>query len=57
MAAGKSSGRIRKDENRYASLFKLDWVIMSILILCLMAALLYGMISLMERQCLKRRKK
>lgn len=36
-------------------LFKLDWVIMSIVILCIIAMLLYGILNLVEKHCLKRR--
>ena len=40
----------------YASqTFKLDWLIMSILLLCIMALLLYAVIGLAERLCLRRR--
>ena len=36
----------------YASqTFKLDWLLMSIVLLCLMAMLLYAVISLLERLC------
>ena len=35
--------------------FKLDWVIMSIVILCVIAMLLYGALSLLERRCLRSR--
>ena len=40
----------------YASqTFKLDWLIMSILLLCIMALLLYALIGLAERLCLRGR--
>lgn len=34
-------------------LFKMDWLLMSILLLCLMATLLYSLINLLERWCRK----
>ena len=34
-------------------LFKLDWVLMSIVILCMIAAALYGMLNLIEKLYLK----
>ena len=37
-----------------SQVFKLDWVIMSIVLLCLMAMLLYGLLGLAERKYLKR---
>ena len=38
----------------YASqVFKMDWLLMSILLLCLMATLLYSLINLLERWCRK----
>lgn len=37
------------------SLFKLDWVIMSIVILCVIAMALYGILGLVERRILRRR--
>lgn len=33
----------------YLHLFKLDWVIMSIVILCILATALYGALSLAEK--------
>lgn len=38
-----------------SQVFKLDWVILSILILCVIATALYGTISGLEKFCLKRR--
>ncbi len=38
-----------------SQVFKLDWVILSILILCVIATTLYGAISGLEKFCLKRR--
>jgi NitT/TauT family transport system permease protein len=32
-------------------LFKLDWVIMAILILCIIAMVLYGILNLIEKRC------
>ena len=37
-----------------SQVFKLDWVIMSILILCMIAMVLYSLISLLEKKYLKR---
>ena len=37
-----------------SQVFKLDWVIMSILILCIIAMVLYSLISLLEKKYLKR---
>ena len=37
-----------------SQVFKLDWVIMSIMLLCVMALLLYSLIHLLEKYCLKR---
>lgn len=36
-----------------SQVFKLDWVIMSIVILCIIAVLLYGALHLLEKRCLK----
>lgn len=38
-----------------SQVFKLDWVILSILILCLIAMLLYQLIGSFEKLCLKRK--
>ncbi len=38
-----------------SQVFKLDWVIMSIALLCIIAILLYGAIGFAEKQCLKKR--
>ena len=38
-----------------SQVFKLDWVIMSIIILCIMAACLYSLLNLVERLYLRRR--
>lgn len=38
-------------------LFKLDWVIMSIVILCVIAMVLYGILNLVEKKCLRGRAK
>ena len=38
-----------------SQVFKLDWVLMSITILCLIAMLLYGIMNLAEKHCLKKR--
>lgn len=38
-----------------SQVFKLDWVILSILILCLIAMLLYQLIGSFEKFCLKRK--
>ncbi len=38
-----------------SQVFKLDWVIMSIVILCVIAMLLYGALGIVERRCLKKR--
>jgi NitT/TauT family transport system permease protein len=38
-----------------SQVFKLDWVIMSIVILCVIAMLLYGILNLIERRCMKYR--
>lgn len=38
-----------------SQVFKLDWVIMSIVILCIIAMILYGLLSLVERKCLRGR--
>lgn len=40
-----------------AHLFKLDWVIMSIIILCVIAMGLYSLLNLAEKHYLKRNKK
>ena len=40
---------------RWANLFRLDWVILSILILCLVAAGLYGILGWLEKNYTKRR--
>ena len=37
-----------------SQVFKLDWVIMSILILCIIAMVLYSLISLLEKKYLRR---
>ncbi len=37
-----------------SQVFKLDWVIMSIVILCILATALYGMLSLLEKICQRR---
>lgn len=39
-----------------SQVFKLDWVIMSIMILCVIAMLLYGMLNLIEQKALKKNK-
>lgn len=36
-----------------SQVFKLSWVLMSIVILCLIAMLLYGLLSRIEKQCLR----
>ena len=36
-----------------SQVFKMDWLLMSILLLCLMATLLYSLINLLERWCRK----
>ena len=36
-----------------SQIFKLDWVIMSIVILCIIAMALYGILNLIEKHCLK----
>lgn len=36
-------------------IFKLDWVIMSIVILCCIAMILYGILNVVEKQCMKKR--
>ena len=38
----------------YARLFKLTWVLMSIVILCVIAMLLYALLGRLEAACLKR---
>ncbi len=38
-----------------SQVFRLDWVIMSIVILCVIAMLLYGALNLVEKRCIKRR--
>ncbi len=38
-----------------SQVFKLDWVIMSIMILCVIAMSLYGILSLIEKRCLRGR--
>ena len=40
-----------------SSFFKLDWVIMSIFILCCIAMALYGILNVIEKRCLKNRAK
>ena len=40
-----------------SQVFKLDWVIMSIFILCCIAMVLYGVLNLVEKKCLKNRAK
>ena len=37
-----------------SQVFKLDWVIMSIVLLCIMAMLLYGLLGLAEKRYLKK---
>ena len=37
-----------------SQVFKMDWLLMSIVLLCIMATLLYSLISLLERWCLHR---
>lgn len=39
-----------------SQVFKLDWVIMSIMILCVIAMLLYGMLNIIEQKTLKKNK-
>ena len=34
-------------------LFKMDWLLMSIVLLCIMAMLLYALINLLEKWCLR----
>ena len=36
-----------------SQVFKLDWVILSIVILCVIAMLLYGALNLVEKKCLR----
>ena len=39
----------------YASqVFKMDWLLMSILLLCILATILYSLINLLERRCRRR---
>ena len=38
-----------------ATLFKLDWVIMSIVILCIIAMILYGIVNIAEKHYLKKK--
>ncbi len=38
-----------------SQVFKLDWVLLSIVLLCLIAMLLYSTLRLIERRCLRRR--
>ena len=38
-----------------SQVFRLDWVMMSIVLLCMIAMLLYGLLGLIEKQCLRRR--
>lgn len=38
----------------YLHCFKLDWVIMSIVILCILATALYGVLNLAEKLYLKK---
>lgn len=40
-----------------SSLFKLDWVIMSIFVLCCIAMVLYGILNLVEKKCQQGRTK
>ncbi len=40
-----------------SQVFKLDWVILSIVILCVIAMLLYGILNLVEQKCLRGREK
>lgn len=35
-------------------LFKMDWLLMSIVLLCIMATILYSLISLLEKWCTHR---
>jgi len=37
-----------------SQVFKLDWVLMSIVILCVIAMLLYALLGRLEAACLKR---
>ncbi len=37
-----------------SQVFKLDWLLMSIVILCIIAMLLYNLIAAIEKWCLKR---
>ena len=38
-----------------SQVFRLDWVMMSIVLLCMIAMLLYGLLGLIEKRCLRRR--
>ena len=40
-----------------SQVFKLDWVIMSIFVLCCIAMALYGILNLVEKKCLRGRAK
>ena len=54
---GPGPGPVRLGDNLiiYGSqVFKLDWVIMSIVILCILAWGLYSLINVLEKQYLKR---
>ena len=44
-----------KNFRLYHQVFKLDWVILSIVILCVIAMLLYGALNLVEKKCLRGR--
>ena len=48
--------RIAHRITHLAHLFKLDWVIMSIVILCIIAMVLYSILNLVEKKCLRGRK-
>ncbi len=37
-----------------SQVFKMDWLLMSIVLLCIMATLLYSLINLLEKWCLRR---
>lgn len=37
-----------------SQVFKMDWLLMSIVLLCIMATILYSLISLLEKWCLRR---
>lgn len=40
-----------------SQVFKLDWVILSIVILCVIAMLLYGVLNFVEKKCLRRQER